>query len=141
MEHSQNAMMVACEQSQFMANLAKLIKTKKVIEIGKSAEHESSIHSFLPPKKSLFWGTCVSWPHDAGVYTGYNTLSMALALPEDGTLVACDISDEWANIGKPFWKEVYLFYQLFVFEMVPLLEDIVNNSCSFKSVIIHQSNM
>lgn len=49
---------------------------------------------------------------DVGVYTGLSALTVALALPEDGKVVACDISDEYANIGKPFWEEAGVTHKI-----------------------------
>ena len=42
---------------------------------------------------------------EVGTFTGYSALSMAQALPDDGKLIACDVSAEWTNIGKPFWEQ------------------------------------
>jgi len=42
---------------------------------------------------------------EVGVFTGYSTLGTALALPEDGKLIALDISDEFTSIGRPFWEK------------------------------------
>ena len=40
---------------------------------------------------------------EVGVFTGYSSLAVAGALPDDGALLACDISEEWCAIARRYW--------------------------------------
>ena len=42
---------------------------------------------------------------EVGTFTGYSALCVASALPNDGKLVACDISKEWTAIALRYWQE------------------------------------
>jgi predicted O-methyltransferase YrrM len=42
---------------------------------------------------------------EVGVFTGYSSLAVALALPEHGRILACDVSEKWTAIARRFWRD------------------------------------
>ncbi|HSE07078.1 MAG TPA: class I SAM-dependent methyltransferase [Nocardioidaceae bacterium] len=42
---------------------------------------------------------------EVGTFTGYSSIAVARALPEDGRLVCCDVSKEWTDVARRYWTE------------------------------------
>ncbi len=42
---------------------------------------------------------------EIGVFTGYSSLVVALALPPEGKMVACDVSEEYTSIARRYWEQ------------------------------------
>ncbi|WP_436496393.1 O-methyltransferase [Actinokineospora sp. HUAS TT18] len=41
---------------------------------------------------------------EVGVFTGYSSICVARGLPDDGKLIACDVSEEWTSIARKYWE-------------------------------------
>lgn len=42
---------------------------------------------------------------EVGTFTGYSALAVARALPDDGELLCCDVSEEWTSVARRYWAE------------------------------------
>lgn len=76
---------------------------------GETAKHPMA-NMQIAPEQGQFMALLVSLVGarkalEVGVFTGYSSLCVALALPPGGRLVACDISEEWTAIGRRYWAE------------------------------------
>ena len=41
---------------------------------------------------------------EVGTFTGYSAISLARGLPDDGTLLCCDVNEEWTAIARKYWE-------------------------------------
>ena len=58
---------------------------------------------------------------EIGVFTGYSSLAVALALPGDGRVVACDVSEEWTRVARTHWKKAGVEHKIDL-RLAPALE-------------------
>lgn len=91
-----------------------VLSTLRESDILKRLREETShdAHSIMqiPPEQGQFMSFLVKVMGarralEIGTYTGYSTLCIATALPEDGRVVTCDIAQNWVDIGRRYWKE------------------------------------
>lgn len=49
---------------------------------------------------------------EIGTFTGSGSLAMALALPEEGRIVACDVNADWTAIGRKYWQQAAVAHKI-----------------------------
>lgn len=67
----------------------------------------------ISPEQGQFMGLLIQLLNakktlDIGTFTGYSALAVALAMSDEGRVVACDVSKEWTSIAKKFWRRALM---------------------------------
>ena len=92
--------------------------------------HETARHSEaimqIPPEQGEFLAVLLQAMRvrkalEIGVFTGYSSLRIALALPADGHLVACDVSEEYTSTARRYWQEAGVEHKI-TLKIAPAIE-------------------
>lgn len=87
------------------------VRDRKILQElrAENAQHPRAVMQ-IAPEQGQFMGLLVQLlgvkkALEVGVFTGYSSLIVAMALPEDGQLIACDISDDYTAIARKYWSK------------------------------------
>ena len=58
---------------------------------------------------------------EVGVFTGYSALACAMVLPDNGRILACDVSEPWTRIARRYWKEADVAHKIEL-QLAPAVE-------------------
>lgn len=80
----------------------------------------------IAPEQGQFMGLLVQLIQakktlEIGVFTGYSALAVALALPSDGKIIACDVDEEYTAIARRYWQKANMSHQIDL-KLAPALE-------------------
>jgi predicted O-methyltransferase YrrM len=99
-------------------------------EILRQLREETSLHPMgmmqIAPEQGQFMSLLVQLMGakktlEVGVFTGYSSLAIALALPADGRIIACDVSDEYTQIARRYWEKAGIAHKIDL-RIAPALE-------------------
>lgn len=79
-------------------------------ELRHETAQDENAHMQISPEQGQFMALLVKLlgarrTLEIGVYTGYSSLCIGLALPEGGRIVACDVNPEWTDTAKRYWRK------------------------------------
>jgi predicted O-methyltransferase YrrM len=116
----------------------------------KTAEHAQA-QMQISPEQGQFMALLVQLMGakktlEIGVFTGYSALAVAMALPADGRIVACDVSEDFTAIARSYWEKAKVAHKIDL-RIAPALDTLAaliaageSNSFDFAFIDADKSN-
>ncbi|MCH9637187.1 MAG: class I SAM-dependent methyltransferase [Candidatus Rickettsiella isopodorum] len=114
---------------QYMLSIS--LREPAILKSLRETTHQLSSHSMqISPEQGQLMGFLIELTSavktlEIGVYTGYSALVVALALPEIGKIIACDINKETTSMALDFWRKAGIAHKIDL-KLAPALETLDN---------------